>query len=406
MAIPLTTLTASANPSVCGQHVTFAATVTPAAGGPPTGTVDFVISAAGPALTAPVIPSGTIGVASLTVHDLSVSPPGHVVVATYSGDGNVDPSTSVQLVQTITKAGSATVLTALPSLCGEPVVFKATVTAVCPSEGIPGGAVLFVVPGVPVSSVALVDGVATFTAAPAGAQLATAVYSGDDCFVGSLGTLPYAGTKAATLTTLTSGSNPSTVGQPVTFSATVTATAPGTGTPAGAVRFSVDGGPGTPVTLSGGHAVFVTGALTSGSHPVVASYGGDDCFAPSTSTALTQIVAGALNTTTLTALPAMIRLRANGTFFVPALNAALTNTTNGTPVTGRTVTFLANPSTGPVTLGTAITSAGGVAILSEVSVSSTLITAGHYTARFAGGGGFTPSTTIAPLTFQPTPVAP
>ncbi len=88
-------------------------------------------------------------------------------------------------------------------------------------------------------------------------------------------------------TALTSSLNPSTVGQSVTFTATVTGTG---GTPTGTVTFK-DGtttlGTGT---LAGGVATFTTTALTQGSHPITAMYNGDPTFAVSTSTVLTQVV--------------------------------------------------------------------------------------------------------------------
>jgi hypothetical protein len=94
-----------------------------------------------------------------------------------------------------------------------------------------------------------------------------------------------------TATALLSSPNPSTAGQSVTFTATVTAAS---GTPTGAVAFregattlgsaSVDGS---------GIATFTTSALGAGSHAVVASYGGDATFAASASPPLSQVVAAA-----------------------------------------------------------------------------------------------------------------
>ena len=97
------------------------------------------------------------------------------------------------------------------------------------------------------------------------------------------------GTIRVTTTTLTSSSNPSILGQPVTFTATVGATG---GTPTGVVTFS-DGSTvlGT-VTLSGGIASITTSSLAAGAHTITASYGGDPTSAPSSAT-LTQTVQNA-----------------------------------------------------------------------------------------------------------------
>ena len=94
-----------------------------------------------------------------------------------------------------------------------------------------------------------------------------------------------------------SSQNPSTIGQSVTFTATVTGNG---GTPTGTVTFSVDGGAGTPATLSGGQATFTTSALTIGAHNITATYGGDTNFAGSTTAApLVQNVNQRSTTTTV-----------------------------------------------------------------------------------------------------------
>jgi hypothetical protein len=213
-----------------------------------------------------------------------------------------------------------------------------------------------------------------------------------------------------TTTTLTSTPNPSVVGQPVTFTATVTPVLLGSGTPTGTVTFTISGGPTLTAPLNGvGQASVTTSVLTEGPHVVVATYSATGCFTGSISAPLTQNVGPVtvpIEGTTLTAAPATIRVRTNGTFVIPVLSATLTHTVGGAPIPGRTITFTANPSTGPVTLGTAVTNAGGVATLTNVPVSSTLITASFYTATFAGAPGLNPATDTAPLIFQPVPLLP
>ncbi len=97
------------------------------------------------------------------------------------------------------------------------------------------------------------------------------------------------GGNTASTTTLVSSLNPSTYGQSVTFTATVTG-ADG-GTPTGTVTFTADGSNVLGmITLSGGQAAVSTSALTAGTHSIVASYGGDSNYQPSTSTPLIQTV--------------------------------------------------------------------------------------------------------------------
>src|SRR5262249_26021764 len=80
----------------------------------------------------------------------------------------------------------------------------------------------------------------------------------------------------ASTTTLTSAPNPSTVGQAVTFTATVavTPTTSGAPTPQGTVTFTIDGAAQAPVPLTGPTAVFTTPPLAVGSHTVTATYNG------------------------------------------------------------------------------------------------------------------------------------
>ena len=101
--------------------------------------------------------------------------------------------------------------------------------------------------------------------------------------------LPHTVNKAATKTTVASSHNPSVFGQSVTFTTTVAAVAPGSGTPTGTVTFkngtTVLGG-----TLSAGKATFSTSTLTRGAHSITALYSGSVNDLGSTSAALTQTV--------------------------------------------------------------------------------------------------------------------
>ena len=105
---------------------------------------------------------------------------------------------------------------------------------------------------------------------------------------------------AASTTSLSSSLNPSTVGTPVTLTATVTGTSP-----TGSVSLA-DGGSAlsgcTGLALSGSGntrtAACTTSSLATGTHSLVASYSGDAANAPSSSTTLAQVVNGATTTAT------------------------------------------------------------------------------------------------------------
>jgi hypothetical protein len=106
--------------------------------------------------------------------------------------------------------------------------------------------------------------------------------------------------QVGTATTIGSSVNPSVLGQPVSFTATVTATA---GTPTGVVTF-MDGttvlGTAPLNGVSGNdQATLSTPALAVGSHPITAVYGGDGAFGGSTSPALTEAVNPADTTLTV-----------------------------------------------------------------------------------------------------------
>jgi Bacterial Ig-like domain (group 3)/FG-GAP-like repeat len=81
-----------------------------------------------------------------------------------------------------------------------------------------------------------------------------------------------------TFVTLTSSDNPSQLGQPVTFTATVAASLPDRPQPTGSVTFK-DGTKalGT-LPLMSGTAMFTTSHLTAGTHSITATYSGDTNF--------------------------------------------------------------------------------------------------------------------------------
>ncbi len=94
------------------------------------------------------------------------------------------------------------------------------------------------------------------------------------------------GEQIPTNTSLSSSQNPSSYLQPVTFTATVTAT--GGGSPTGTVDFTDNGAPitgctGVPLVpvQNGSTATCMTSSLAVGSHNIVASYSGDNKFASS-----------------------------------------------------------------------------------------------------------------------------
>jgi len=100
-------------------------------------------------------------------------------------------------------------------------------------------------------------------------------------------------TKDSTTAQVTSSASTINYGQSVTFTVTVTANAPGSGTPTGTVSF-YDGGTlfGTS-TLSGGAAALTVPKLNSGTHAITVGYNSDPNFLASQSAPFTQTVRSA-----------------------------------------------------------------------------------------------------------------
>lgn len=121
-----------------------------------------------------------------------------------------------------------------------------------------------------------------------------------------------------TTTTVSSGLTPTTYGQSVTFTATVSSTS-ATGT----ITFYDGATTMGSAAVSSGAATFSTAALGAGSHSITASYGGDSSYSGSTSPAITQVVNPAVLTVTATA-----RSKASGQSD-PPLTYTVTGFVNG-----------------------------------------------------------------------------
>src|SRR5579863_9992825 len=119
-------------------------------------------------------------------------------------------------------------------MSGQPVTLTATVTS---NAGTPTGTVTFKDGSTTLGTGTVGSGrQATFTTSTlsVGSHSITAVYGGDNNFSGSTSSALAQAVHASTTTALSSSVNPSTFGQSVIFTATVTSNA---GTPPGSVAF-------------------------------------------------------------------------------------------------------------------------------------------------------------------------
>lgn len=284
-AATTTMVATSSSPVFVGLSVTFTAKVTSTYGPIPDG--ELVTFSDGTTPLAAVPLSG--GLAAYSTSALKAAT--HTIKAAYAGDPTFKASTgSVKQVVNLYPSSTTTPTSSLnPSIYGQSVTLMATVTSTAPS--IPTGTVTFKNGTKSVGSASLnASGVATRTKTnlPAGSLSITAVYNGDSETAKSTSS-PLAQTvnQATTTTALRSSRNPSTLGQLVKFTATVTSP---TTTPTGAVTFMDGSNALGTVNLAGGKASFSTSALSTGSHSITAVYGGTANIIGSVSAVLVQTV--------------------------------------------------------------------------------------------------------------------
>jgi large repetitive protein len=364
-----TTLGSRPNPSNVNQTVTFTATVTSASGPQPTGTVSFRQGAN---------TLGTIAVANgVAVFTTSFSSAGtFTITAGYSGDPFNAPSTSTHISQVVQKATTITTIgsSGTPSDVGKSVTFKVTVTS---SGGtVPNGETVSLTNnGAALATLSLNNGAASYTTASLtkGAHTIKASYAGDAAFASSNVTFTQMVDLWPSATALTSSLNPSTYGQSVTLTATVTSNS-GT-VPTGSVTFASNGvniGNGT--LNASGFATFATKTLAAGADSITAAYRGDSLTAASTSATVAQSVSQAATTTTITSSP---HPSSQGEAVV--FTAHVTSTT---AVTG-TVTF----TSGSTVLGSAAVSSGKATL----TYSTLPVGPDQVTATYPGSANLLPS---------------
>jgi len=378
-----TTLISSQNPSNLSQSVTFTATVS-GSGGTPTGSVTFTDTTTSQTLG--TVTLTTIGGAQQAAFTMSALPAGtHHIQASYNGDANFAASYAA-IDQTVNKAnpvGSFNQSLAT-TVFSEPVTFTLTLSQAPPGGFTPTGTATFSDGGNLFASATLANigggqAQATFTTATLsiGSHTITASYGGDNNFNGTSITGVQKVIAANSNTTVSASLNPSSFGQTVTFTASVTPASPATATPTGTVTFSVNGGTGIPVMLSGGQATFTTSTLPAGNDTITATYGGDGNFNGSAGS-IGQTVTGVTSTTTLVS-------SANPSTFGQSVTfTARVSGSGGTP-TG-SVTF--TDQTPSQTLGTVNLVNVGGAQQAALTISSLTVGSHNIQASYGGDNTF------------------
>jgi len=274
-----------------------------------------------------------------------------------------------------------------PSIYGQGVTFTAAVTS--PLGAPPDGELVTFMQGSKVLGTApLSGGSASFTISTltaGGTDNIKAVYAGDSNFAKSTSNVVgQVVTPATTTTTLASSQNPSSLGQSVTFTASVAPEFSGTVT--GDVAFyngSTKLGIGA---LVGSVASYTTTKLAVGTDPITAVYNGSSSFTASTSSAVSQVVNQDSTATTLVSSLNPSIVGQSVTF-----TATVTSQSGGT-VTG-TVTFY----DGGNVLKTG-TLSGGVA---KLTIATLPAGAQTITATYNGSTNFTGSSASLTQTVNP-----
>lgn len=216
--------------------------------------------------------------------------PGGIFLSTgdFSGDSKPDVAVTGGSLSTVTvllnvatgyRWATATTLKSSPnpSAVNQSVLFTASITT--QYGGSPTGTVTFKEGTTTLGQGTVNNGQATlsYSFTSPDTDKIVASYSGDSNFLPSTSPpLWQHVTQAATITAVTSSSNPSQLGQSVKFTATVTAQYGGT--PTGSVTFKDGQNVLAQVPLSGGVARYKTSTLTKGNHHIYANYGGDSNY--------------------------------------------------------------------------------------------------------------------------------
>jgi uncharacterized repeat protein (TIGR03803 family) len=183
--------------------------------------------------------------------------------------------------------------------------------------------------------------------------------------------------RVTTTTSVNSNLNPSTYGQSVTFTATVTSDS---NTPTGIVQILYGSSEVGYGTLAGGNVSIPVSSLPAGTDSITASYLGGSGFAPSKSSPLIQTVSQATTTALLVS-----SLNPAGTNQAVTFTATVASQYGGA-ATG-TVTFMA----GAQSLGSATVSGNVAALTTSFAIAGTY----SITARYSGDSNNTGSTSAA-----------
>ena len=216
-----------------------------------------------------------------------------------------------------------------------------SVAATAPGSGTPGGTITVTATNSTGCTITLPATSCNLTFTTLGAQTIDASYGGDTKFNGSTAaSIAHTVNKANTTVTISDPVDPTVFGQLVQVNGSVSATAPGAGTPGGTITVTATNSTGCTITLP---ATSCNLAFTaSGAQTINASYGGDASFNGSTASSIGHAVNKAATSLSITSdLP-----DPSGVGETVTVQAALAVTAPGAGAPGGSIAVTATSSTG------------------------------------------------------------
>jgi hypothetical protein len=348
--VTTTTLTSTAATTLAGETASFTASVSSTTA-IPTGSISFYSGGVGIGQAQ----LNAQGVATLSTSALAVG--SDSITAVYTGNGNYNSSTSAALqhsvvlaTTTVTLAGPATAVNAGGTFA---------MTAALSNNGVaPTGTLTLHNGGATIATLGVTaDGTFSFSnlSLGVGTYQLTAVYSGDaNNAIATSAAVTVVIQLNPTTTSLSSSANQVTLGQSLTFTATVSG---GTPRPTGTIEF-LDGTTvlGSSTVNASGTATLAVSTLSFGAQSITATYEGDADHAVSTSSAVSEKVVQAATASLSSSVNPSI-FGANVVFTVRIAGV-------GALIPTGTVSF----SDGAATLGTATLDATGSASLQTAAL--------------------------------------
>jgi hypothetical protein len=273
-----------------GEPFTLSTTVATVSG-TPTGSVTFTSDGVTIG-TAPL--QSAVATLSLTTLNAGM----HSILSTFLGTGGFGDSVSGSITHVVIRGQTKTNVAATQSsaVYGQTARFMVTTVALAPASGQPTGSVTILADGVPLGTVPMVNGTATFetTAFHPGVKSITATYAGDANFEGSTASAIQQNIAKAR-TEVDARVRPVLVGETPFITIFVNVVPGSSIVPTGVVSIS-EGGTGLgSQLLSSGAANVSLSPLPFGDHTLVVSYSGDTDFEESSETIVQSVGAPSLS---------------------------------------------------------------------------------------------------------------